>query len=501
MEQFDKNMQDKFQDLDSNIPSEFSWDALGDGIMANVEVKKRSKKILWFLIPSLLVIAGFIGYNLAKYENKLATKNIDQSEEQAIDLIDAEQEISKNRIETLDNNNNTSNTNTNNKKQSTNLTISKDINSTTIEEVLDSRKSPSTADRNSKANQSAPANSVSTSADLAAMETTLKASPDSENINRERNSSTNVFDRNVESSVDKNTQGRNTSGVDVAQNTRSSSENNFGRKPLVPTGQLSIKLNKLTFSSAPIENTITTLDKNDISQDEKVDVLPNIKHTISLNNQLSMWNFTASDFDLSTYESTLPAWNINLGYGYALIKRLSINSGVGYNLNVSKLDYIFTQETHEYRPDVPQTIINHYTGETRQEMGAFAEVTSKRHVIHHNKMHTLSIPLSVNYNYFIKNNIILGVDVGVRGNFIFSREGRGINANLELVEYKDLARTTMLFAQAQVGTYAEYSLNQKINLRLGIQYNPHVTKVEWLADDSRGISDGGINFGIRYDLD
>ena len=496
MEQFDKNMQDKFQDLDSNIPSEFSWDALGDGIMANVEVKKRNKKFLWFLIPSLLVIAGFAGYNLAKYEDKLVTKNIDQAEEQAIDLTDAEQEISKNKIETLNNNNKNSN-----QLQNTNLTISKDINSTKIEDVLDLKKSLNSVEGNSKIIQSEPTNSVTTSVEQAPTQGVIKSSPDSRNINQERNSSTNAFDSNLVSSIVNNTQSRNTSGIDITKNTTGNSDNSFGRKPLMPTGQLSNQVNKVKFSFEPMKNTITSLDQDDILQDEKAEVLPMIKHTISLNNQLSMWNFAASDFDLSSYESTLPAWNINLGYGYALSKRLSINTGVGYSLNVSKLDHIFTQETHEYRPDVTQTIINHFTGETREVMGAFAEVTSKRQVIHHNKMHTISIPLSVSYNYFAKNNIRLGVDVGVRGNFIFARAGRGINANLELVEYKDLARSNMLFAQAQVGTYAEYSIRQNISLRLGIQYNPHLTKVQWLADDSRGISDGGINFGIRYNLD
>jgi hypothetical protein len=476
MESFNKKIQDKFEEHSNDIPSEFSWDNLGEGILEGVDKKKNSKKRYFLLFLLAFGIIGitattfyFVGRNTNKpiVAQELNTEN--------------ENNFVKNIENTLENKIN--------KPIITELKPEKSINSSAASKSIKENNTYSKTQE-----EIIPTNSLT-------IKRMITRDDGNDRLKNENSvfSPVKVKQQEVEELMPNSNEKIIAPSTSFAVNENSISPTNFGLEPKKETGLLAIypfDFNYQTNMPLPELNLPSSIIVLAV-EDETTQPIKKVKHSIGITTGLIGWNYTSEVFDLESYETTLASWNAGLNYGYHINNRWSISTGLTYGSYRSRLRNVFTTVTQHYNEDAVQNVINRVTGESHQVVGANETVTTQTLIVHHNTLNTLSVPVSLSYLHPVSDRLSIGLTGGVQWNTLLSRNGRGINTALQLLEYSDLPALQSNFFSGTLAINGSYRLMKQTHIEMRLGGNQALNSFEFSSGDNRSISGINLNVGVR----
>lgn len=488
MESFNKKMQDKFEDSSVNIPDELSWEALGPGIMEGVEKDpNRNKNILFFLLlftgVLAIIFSSILIFNNSNKNNEFAenVENAEKNDKKNIDLLLMSDDPNSNN-QTVSSEYQTKQsikyTKTNSTLQRNELTDNSTIKNTSQTRETTYNKNA----LNVKENNASIIRDLNNKPTSAYKEKKSYASQDYQGIKN-----TQIFSESIDNSEVKDL---NPYSSNLANETRKRANLDVTLLDFIPP---------FFSTNASVEARNIALRKpNDISEsdnDSKKEK-ENIQ-SIGITSGLVLWTLQSKNFDLETYESTLPSWSTGLNYSLKLKKKFSLVTGLDYTAYRSRMSNIFTTVEENFNENAIQTVHNRVTGESHQVTGAIETITTRRQVIHHNTMHALSIPILLQYELPMKEKFALGIQTGISLNKIVSRDGRGISPDLELLEYSELENKNLNFISGIISFYAAYNITKSLSLDLNIDTSQPLNSIPFTAEDQRSISTYNFNIGLK----
>ncbi len=503
MESFENKLNKKFQEIDSDIPTEFSWENLGEGIVSNVEIKKKKERKYIIIIPILL---GFIClttlglYHINKQEdNSLTSSSNNYSEsikevENTTDVIKPTEILSTENTSIAGNNNHdTDQVNIDNSTSDTKTIVQNTYESSNLKSI------------EFKNNQTSNLTSSMMSKPSVTKDNLTISQEEVNNLGAEGLQTNSDLLKKVDEKENILINDLNRSSVSAIQEGIVTSEKSFGRKPKIKDGKLSSLSIFLKNDSRTIQvkhSDATAYYSKFGNDDEMTEPSFKTSHHISIGGGGIMWRLSSENFNLEDFESTNPSWSTSLNYGFVLNKRFSINTGLSYGQYRSKLNNIFTKVDEHWDDNAIQNVHNVITNETYQVTGAVVRTTSHRHIVHHNTTNILSVPLQFNYIMPLSSKFYFGLGGGLKGNMIFSKRGKGITPfyPTEPVEYNAVSFNNIYFLQGNASIFSGYNVNDKMGIQVRFDYNPSLHSFEWLHEEKRRISDMGLSIGIQYNL-
>lgn len=227
-----------------------------------------------------------------------------------------------------------------------------------------------------------------------------------------------------------------------------------------------------------------------------------IKNSISISGGIlsSATNYgnTSVDIIKSKYEKDALGYSFGLGYNRVISDKFSLNTGIDYSILRIILDYEETTSYAEQRDNLLLSMdINTITGDTIKTYGT-GTITGKqtRKVLHYNTHKVISIPLIVLYN-IQKSKFRYTVGLGPVLNYNLSANGRTIYA---IDDFQTIDKS--YFKKMTVGMQAKLGINYSINKRYFIGFNIHYTSPinKWNSSSEFTLSRNlfGSNVSVGY---
>ena len=490
MESFNKKMQEKFEDSSVDIPDELSWDTLGPGILEGVKKEPKSKKrpiILLFVSIGLLgiIFSSILIYNSFKNRHDYSAQiENNQGHKSNTELLNNTNE--KNQTNSPSNFTNTSEIEQNhievtqiNDTSETNFSATKNRALNVKENKVSSKQA-----KEYNSNQFVK-NAISNDLGLNYKKTTISLadgilSSSNDNANRTSVQNSEIQDAKENSNL--------SNAVNLIEQ-----RPKYGFTALV-NFPLFLQTNA-SIQAVNVELKKSENQHNSNQQDEKK--TKQIKHSIGIASGLVMWNFQSKEFELETFETTLPSWNTGLNYSLKLNNRLSFVTGLDYSAYRSRLAHTFTTVSEEFNENAVQNVHNLVTGKSHQVVGAIETITTRRQIIHYNTLHALSIPLLIQYEIPLTKKFSYGVQGGIRLNRIIKREGRSISPQFQLLEYSETSSSNLNYVSGIFSIFGSYKVKENLSIDLQFNTNQALHSFEFSSDDQRSISSNNIKVGLN----
>lgn len=202
----------------------------------------------------------------------------------------------------------------------------------------------------------------------------------------------------------------------------------------------------------------------------------------------------------SKYENDVLSYGIGFGYTRMLSNKWCVNTGLEWNVFRNKLDYKETTSFSEIRDNVLLSMdVNAITGDTIKQFGT-GTVTGKqtRTVIHYNNQKVLTIPVLMSY-MIQKKKFFYALGLGPVIHYNSNAEGRTIVNTDQFVNYdKSYFKAINYNLLAKLGVM--YQLNKHYLIGLDFSYSTSIGK--WNSDPGfslkRSISGSHLSIAYRF---
>ncbi len=507
MEWFEKEYKKRFEDESTldGVESGALWDQISQSIPQE-KLAKRPPYWKWTLL--MMAFAGIITSLILIKEKPIENDNqLAQSEAPHLskvevedngekDMTEVESLIAKDQIENIENKvqDNTI-IEANNESE---VLGSNEVSSKKVETILSNDKKSIRNEKNTDLN--------------------LSSNQNIQNHSKHNNTNTELLSSGSENSIDEKNLKIDNGQIGEWNNVRKAEENN-GQTDLLPAETLgegkelgktllssttkllesetrpNLEIYELSILKSYVQSKSQSIESPSVTKFKKPIIEINRKNPWAINiyGGANFFNLkykddtNSEDFAVEANGSLGPLQignSFGISLEYQLSHNWSISSGLEYNNYENKLSTIWTLDTM-----------------VLDDLQILRDAIKTRSVNHHNKLSTLSIPVSFTYDHNISTKWSLGASVGASYSIVRSQRGRFLNRDKIITDYDDDNNSQFTnFLSYRVNPYLRYNVSNhfSLNFNAGFSYQNHDKGQSLDLTRSSMLYNFGV--GLRYKL-
>lgn len=483
------NLKRLFSDEDANLPQEFNWEQMEDGILDKMNSLESTpppfSRRAWRVIVALALLMIILPVsnlmdNRLEYKGGLGT----QDQKTGPGISQSNSPSSPNLMPTQPSVDDTQLSVQTDKGQSTN-----NISEENISEISSNRLPNSIEQDRIQAFVDTDFQNDLLRSDKVTRQDDIQSNSD--NLNKQQS---NIADNPVNPEI--NASSSETSEFKQMMETLISFEQ---ENPYIATPLLPVIAYNTVYSNRSTKEKLEFLIANEPIKKRRKSSLPS--QELSLVSGASVWSmgYGSELPERQPYEQTLLSYHAQLMYNYRSRNNLTLTTGLQYQQLETRLDW--SKRLEDYTIVIQDTIIeiqaNSLTGEKSEIRGdAEVPVDATRNVRHFNRYRVFQVPVAIGKSWKLAGNWYASISIGAAVNIYGYNNGRNVRQGI----LEDFNSSSTLFMDSRWNLHglAMAKIGYRINNKWGILAQADMQKslTNWSKESNIQMKPEIINFGI-----